>query len=398
MRKHCQKKFVPRLLNFLCVLFAAAHSAFAQSWTLTSAPVTNWGGVVSSADGSKISAIAESQKMYTSSNSGATWVTNNEPGGNFVPFSCIASSADGTRLVGGNNNSGEIATSADSGTTWVVRTNYVDCYWSSALSSTDGRTLVLCEEEAPIFFSTNWGANWSILAHLPYHGYGSYAALSADGTRLVVANNNTGIYTTTNLGGAWVTNNLALAWKAMASSADCRKLVAATTNSIYTSSDSGITWLKRTNSPSLAPWQSVASSADGARLVAAAGGYYAAGPIYTSTNSGVTWTSNNLPVQNWVSVASSADGNKLVAVVYNGGIWVSQSTPAPLLNITSSGTNLSLSWTVPSANFILRQKADLGAANWLTLTNVPTLNLSNLQNQVNLSPSNSNGFFRLAVP
>jgi hypothetical protein len=95
-------------------------------------------------------------------------------------------------------------------------------------------------------------------------------------------------------------------------------------------------------------------------------------------------------------MASSADGNKSVVVVnFNGGIWTSQTTPSPQLNITPSSNNLALSWIVPSTNFVLQQNLDLTTGNWGTLTNKPGLNLTNLQDEVTLSPTNSSGFFRL---
>jgi hypothetical protein len=50
---------------------------------------------------------------------------------------------------------------------------------------------------------------------------------------------------------------------------------------------------------------------------------------------------------------------------------------------------------VPSTNFVLQQNPDLTAIGWENLTNTPVLNLTNLQNEVILSPSNSSGFFRL---
>jgi len=122
------------------------------------------------------------------------------------------------------------------------------------------------------------------------------------------------------------------------------------------------------------------------------------GPIYTSTNAGASWTPNGTPSLNWCSVASSADGSKLVAVANGGGIWTSQSTPVPLLSITPSGTNLVLSWIVPSMDFLLQQNSDLTTTNWMEVTNTPTLNLTNLQNQVTLSSPVGNRFYRLKSP
>jgi hypothetical protein len=45
--------------------------------------------------------------------------------------------------------------------------------------------------------------------------------------------------------------------------------------------------------------------------------------------------------------------------------------------------------------FTLQQNSDLVTPNWMTLTNMPTLNLTNLQDEVTFSPTNSSSFFRL---
>jgi hypothetical protein len=70
--------------------------------------------------------------------------------------------------------------------------------------------------------------------------------------------------------------------------------------------------------------------------------------------------------------------------------------PDPQLNLTPSGTNLQLSWTVPSTNFVLQQSPDL--MSWSVPTNTPVLNLTNLQYQVTLLPTNTSGFYRLSTP
>lgn len=49
-------------------------------------------------------------------------------------------------------------------------------------------------------------------------------------------------------------------------------------------------------------------------------------------------------------------------------------------------------------NFVLQQNQDLTPGNWVTLTNKPTLNYTNLNYQLSLSPTNTEGFFRLSTP
>ena len=62
-------------------------------------------------------------------------------------------------------------------------------------------------------------------------------------------------------------------------------------------------------------WTSVACSTNGTKLVAAGGG-----SVYTSTNSGLTWTVDGAFDG---SVASSADGTKLVVATSGQGIRTS---------------------------------------------------------------------------
>jgi hypothetical protein len=206
------------------------------------------------------------------------------------------------------------------------------------------------------------------------------------------------IYTSADSGNTWTSNNMPNEeWSCVASSADGSTLAAVAFDGvIYTSTNSGNIWISN-NVPNQR-WSSVAMSADGSKLAAVAFVpiYPYNGAIYTSADSGNTWISNNVPNQRWSSAASSADGSKLVATVFSGGIYTLYSTPAPQLNITPSDTNVLLSWLVPSINFVMQQSSDLGS--WTDMTNTPVLNLTNLQNEVILSPASDNVFYRLKTP
>jgi hypothetical protein len=209
----------------------------------------------------------------------------------------------------------------------------------------------------------------------------------------------------------WVTNfdtQISARWSGVASSADVTKLAAANGSfdiysRIYTSRDSGQTWISN-NVPKL-EWESIACSADGMKLITIAcpnGSGPCPGPIYTSIDGGNTWTSNTIPYQEWTGVACSADGNTLAAVTggyfgYPGRVWISQTTPAPVLNISEGNSNVMLSWTIPSTNFILQQSASMSPANWTTVSNLPVVNLTNLQDEVEI-PWSAAGFYRLKTP
>jgi len=233
-------------------------------------------------------------------------------------------------------------------------------------------------------------------------------ASSADGIKLAAVANHLGlggIYVSTNSGATWMLSNASIqTGQAIACSADGSRLVVAGEIHtrlpayffIYISTNSGTAWI--TNIVDLPPmlyWSaSVACSADGPRI-AAVSSY-----IYTSTNSGATWQSNNVNVvsPNWRGIATSSDGNRLVAVSLGGGTYTSFSAPSPSLKFIGTGGGLGLSWTVPSTNFILLQTSDLSAPDWMPVSDVPVLNLTNLQNQVFISPTGASGFYRLATP
>jgi hypothetical protein len=195
-----------------------------------------------------------------------------------------------------------IYTSTNSGATWVSTGAPSQNWYYSLASSVDGSTLTALAEYTPIpslqagiYISTNAGATWNPTT-APTADWGCLAS-SADGTKLVAGINGGGIYTSTNAGATWrQTAASSMGWLSIASSSDGSKLVAVANGSgIYLSIDSGLTWLQ-TSAPSqisepsmLWSWSPVGSSADGTKLVAVVNGgdvYTAQATIQTTTTSG----------------------------------------------------------------------------------------------------------------
>lgn len=338
-------------------------------------PNTYCSAVASSADGSKWIASTEVNyglgSIYTSTNMGLNWTSNNVA---MAQWTSVASSADGTKLVA-VAVSNWIYQSFDSGNTWTSNTlPILTNEWLTVNSSADGTRLVVAGALGSLCISTNSGTSWTIPVKAP----------SAN-------------------------------WQGIASSADGSKLaMICATNFIYTSVDYGATW--QSNSVP-GNWTGVASSADGSKLF---GVDFLVG-VFTSTNWGTSWTENtNLflnsnqtqSIGHQSSIVCSADGAKLVLfpgtvlqpptysywAVWSDYFWTFYNTPAPLLNLSASGTNLVLSWVVPSTNFVLQRCSSLTTTNWESSANAPTLNFTNLQNQAGLTPSNSSSFFRLSTP
>jgi photosystem II stability/assembly factor-like uncharacterized protein len=166
--------------------------------------------------------------IYVSTDSGATWTTTSAPN---LSWYCVASSADGTKLVAVPWQTNVIYTSSNGGANWTPNP-VPNSAWYAVGSSADGNTLVAVVDYGGIYTSTNSGASW---------------------TPTSIVNQN---------------------WRSVASSADGVKWVAVGFGGIYTSTDSGQTWLS--NNVPEAAWASVGSSADGSKLVAVA----ATGQIY----------------------------------------------------------------------------------------------------------------------
>jgi hypothetical protein len=147
-----------------------------------------WTSVACSSDGTKLVTLASNGQIFTSTNSGATWSTNNNfPG---VNWTSVASSSDGTRLVAAGSAS-QIFTSTNSGVTWSTN-NSPSANWTSVASSADGSKLVAASGTG-IYISRDSGATWAN-SGAPAAAWASVAS-SADGTRLVAAVNGGRLWT-----------------------------------------------------------------------------------------------------------------------------------------------------------------------------------------------------------
>jgi len=375
-------------------LFAVITSASGQTWTLTSAPQTGWKYIASSATGAKLAAT-DGFRVFTSTNSGVAWTLVAGPDDSYRE--AIASSADGTKLITGDDG-GLVYISTNSGITWD-QTSLPQRNWKAYASSADGTTLVVGAWTAnpAIFVSTNSGDTWTQVFSF---GWSRTIVCSADGKQIVAPMGNS-IYTSTNYGATWISNNVPpWQWISVASSADGITLAAVSFPPngfdpvpFYISTNGGAAWTATTISNG--NWSSIACSADGTKLIVSTFD----GPIYTSTDSGGTWVSNTVPgsVPGYQCVASSADGNKLAAASYQQ-IYTGRSMPAPQLNARCSDANLFLSWLVPSMDFVLQENTDLTTTNWITLSNTPTLNFTNLNNELVLPLSGDRSFYRLMAP
>ena len=99
--------------------------------------------------------------------------------------------------------------------------------------------------------------------------------------------------------------------------------------------------------------------------------------------------------KHYLALVAGLGGMETVPQVSRAQWAAGGAVPGPLLSIGSAGANVGLSWLVPSTSFVLQQSSDLTLANWVDLTNPPTLNFANLHNQVTLPRLPRNTFYRL---
>ncbi|MGA2542527.1 MAG: hypothetical protein ABSG78_13315 [Verrucomicrobiota bacterium] len=318
---HPLSALVGAAITGLCIV---AYPAFAQNWTLTSAPNENWTSVACSYDGVRIVAATVASGIYVSTNGGGTWTNSSAPA---LPWSSVASSADGLKLAataGYYGPSGPIYTSTNGGSTWT-QTSAPTEFWRAVACSADGTKLTAVSYAGPydVYVSGNSGASWRAVSTAVSAWFG--VAASTNGTKLVALDWFGGIYTSSDSGSTWRLTSAPSPqyWIWVASSDDGTKLAAVVLGGgIYTSSDSGATW-ELTTAPT-DEWFSVASSADGSRLVAVS----EMGGVSVSTDQGATWSSAGAPNENWSFVASSADGSQVIAVAAGGGIYTWNAGPA----------------------------------------------------------------------
>ncbi|MEI9963107.1 MAG: hypothetical protein WDM76_18935 [Limisphaerales bacterium] len=379
----------------------------AQTWTQTGAPNNSWSSIAVSADGTKLAAVIGGKSptpIYLSTSSGISWTTNNTPS---AVWSHVASSADGDILIASTAyyiTSNLVYISTNAGATWISNTN-VPTLGALACSSDGKKWIATVAGTGGIYTSTNSGTTWA-LCNVPL-GYWVAVASSADGSKLAAAMSTNiaaytyQVYVSMDSGATWnLTSAPELPWSSLAFSADGIKLAATANRTAYTlgaifvSTNSGVNWTQAITPNNM--WRSVSCSADGNKLIAAAPYDYSAQvsvPLYISTDGGNTWDAASSQNKIWEAVASSADGNRLFAISALGGIWTSYSTPPPQLSVATANSALKFSWLVPSTNFVLQQSSDLSS--WSDVTDSPALNLTNLQDEVVLSPTNDSGFFRL---
>jgi photosystem II stability/assembly factor-like uncharacterized protein len=151
-----------------------------------------WTSIASSADGQRLVAVSNNGLITTSTNFGANWTDRAGPGSR--AWTAVASSADGLKLAATfSNTTGGIFTSIDGGENWTQQSPTGNIV--SVTSSANGRKLAIAVSNGRIFTSidevlksTTLGVDGYLLGdefsaiELQYAGNGRFFPLSSSGT------------------------------------------------------------------------------------------------------------------------------------------------------------------------------------------------------------------------
>ena len=258
--------------------------------------------------------------------------------GNDQNYMGLAADVTGQYLVAAPY-SGSLLHSSTLGASWAASVDLLSAAlpvtgWdAAAVAAGTGQYMFAADRTGSIYSSLNYGANWTA----QISPTGVYALASTyDGTTAVAAVNGGQLYRSLDYGVTWTAISGSTGGRAVAMSSTGTYMLAPTSSTVVTSSDSGTTWNTTTVS---GYWNGAAVSSTGAVMVAV--GSSASG-IVVSTNYGASWSTAQLTGNQWYAVASSADGTHLIAVG-NGVIAVSENTGTswttlPLLPGTSAGS------------------------------------------------------------
>lgn len=277
---------------------------------------------------------------------GVTW-TEHTNLGNSVWYG-MASSADGKILLAGGDTSGYLRISTNGGDTWTTRKDLGSGRWRSIDISLDGKTIIASNIYVGIWISTDSGKNWQMKSELGKEHQSVHAwhavTVSDDGTKMATIDGHNGyLYTSSDSGATWVKrDSLGTAKRyGLATSGDGKHMVTAEyLGDVYVSNDYGATWQQKVGSGP-GGWYYFSSSADGQKLAASDRN----ASLWISHDAGETWTQVLTSELNFYAISSSSDGNKLVAGQWN----------------TSTGGYL---WTSTDAGLTWNKNTELGAAGW----------------------------------
>lgn len=162
-------------------------SNFGTTWGTSDLVNTiSWIDIDASDDGKYVTVVAPSGQVYISSNYGVNWIKSNYP--KAISWKFVNIIGDGGFQYISSNNSNENFQSTDYGQTWTRIPIYGPGSIKEINVSTNGQIIMLSTESNSIWYSNNYGSNYSLLFTIPAYNWtgiafsynNSYATIVAD--------------------------------------------------------------------------------------------------------------------------------------------------------------------------------------------------------------------------
>jgi hypothetical protein len=182
-----------------------------------------------------------------------------------------------------------------------------------------------------------------------------------------------------NFSGMAQTNRVAI-WY----SSNKAKIVAMVLNNgpIYATPNGGLTW-KIYRLPGHYRFRITGDEIDGGFVVTGTILPEPQAELIDSSDKNIPDTKINSSKQDWYAVTVAPNGDKLIL----------SSLYSPTLSIAQSGTSVIVSWPASFTGFVLQENPDITTINWTDVTN--SVDIVGDENQVTISRSDANNFFRL---
>eukprot|EP01032_Pedospumella_encystans_P018957 gene18957-21566_t len=321
------KPFIVLFLSFFLLGVYGHEDHFrtfgVDTWTATSAPKLNWASIASDATGQYLVVGAESGgSIYTSDDFGGTWNQSAALDPTLV-IKALASDYSGKYLVAIQQD-GDIYYSHNFGLNWTI-SNAGMRPWTDVASDSSGLHVIASAEGmgdsvSTIYISTDHGINWRDSGAPPA---GSWVAVASDasGKNLVGVVYGRGIYTSGNYGQSWVSTSApAEIYGTITCDSTGKYLVAVSNNGIFTSNSSGLIWYLTSAPAGL--YIGVDSDSSGRYIDAVVYG----GGVWSSDDYGASWVESNPLPQSWNGITVSQTGQRIVGITKTDGIFAYQDT------------------------------------------------------------------------
>ncbi len=360
------------VLTFLVIAPLAQASGYSVTnlTTGTSLSGLNWKAIASSGSGKYVTAVADGDDIWTSSDYGAHWTnTTQGTGAAGLSFQQVTVSYSG-QYQAAITGITDIWTSSDYGAHWTNRTAGTatsGLNWQFIISSYTGKYMVATAYTDGVFISSDYGATWKKASSgTPLNGEGLISAtVSYDGKYLTVVDGGKDIYGSSDYGASWhnltadlpVGTDLKQFYSSTASVDGKTIYIDAENADAWVSHDYGVTWSNLTNRTGISGLDvdDNATGIDISGLQASPDGHFVmakgntGGHIYASRDYGVTWTdlTSSSPLSGvfWSSAYLTASGERVYGQVGGGNLYLfsdsSLHPSAPVITHPNITTNVS---------------------------------------------------------